>query len=88
MSLNELDPMCVKRVRVFLSSPHLSFPQGAPLEELREGLGTISAIAGEWGIDVHRVTKGRVSKTPRQPRYRLGAPVRCCAAGSPEGQPF
>ncbi|CAM9495464.1 unnamed protein product [Ectocarpus fasciculatus] len=31
---------------------------GAPLEAIREGLGTIVPIKGEWDINVHRVTKG------------------------------
>ncbi|CBN76649.1 conserved unknown protein [Ectocarpus siliculosus] len=31
---------------------------GAPLEAIREGLGTIAPIKGEWDINLHRVTKG------------------------------
>lgn len=38
----------------------IRYAQGAPLEAIREGLGTIAPIKGEWDINVDRVTKGMV----------------------------
>lgn len=52
-----------------------SCSQGAPFEELLQGLGTIPAIAGEWGIDRHRVMKGMVSHFRA---YQRHAHVRTC----------